>query len=360
MVSLAVLVCFLAVLHGVSSQLATLDGIFKVSSASTSGHEGKSSSTFLWTCQESSSGNVMCAGATKPNLSAEDEQLYGFCERNRELSSSEEGRRRLKGHYGKHGKHFGKYGKHGKHFGKYGKYWHTPEAEMEEMSPYDAYESRSPSELYRSYYDSWYGEGAYDRDFPLDDQDTYPPVDGEFSMPEFSAPEFSAPEFSVPIDPPFSIPDFGPEPPIKFKPEPPIKFKPDPKFPPGKDKFPPKKGKPFMEEGRRALTETQPTLLRVVEPAPELDLTIINIEGGVAGAPSFSFGHQMTNGSYRILHSDIKSDGDSIPSGYYTIVPNRTPSGDFKKATCYGAPVSSGVGGDRMAVATFDMVRLNI
>ena len=298
---------------------------------------------------------MLCAGAKKPTLSAKDEDKYGFCERSQEQTSDEtkEGRR-LKGYYGKqhYGKHYGKYGKfgklgkHGKYgkygkHAKYGKYWHSKETDM---SPSDYYDSRSPSELYRAYYDNWYGEGAYDKDFPLDDEEEVPPIDGEFSMPEMSMPEFS-----VPVDPPFSIP---------IEPEPPVKFKPDPKFPPGKEKFPPKKGKPFTEGGRRVLAEAQPGLLRVVETAPELDLTIINVEDGAREGPSFSFGHQMTNGSYRILHSDVKS-GATIPSGYYTIVPDRTPSGDFKKATCYGAPISDLL--DRNgAVQSFDMVRLNI
>ena len=39
------------------------------------------------------------------------------------------------------------------------------------MSPSDYYDSRSPSELYRAYYDNWYGEGAYDKDFPLDEEE---------------------------------------------------------------------------------------------------------------------------------------------------------------------------------------------
>ena len=62
----------------------------------------------------------------------------------------------------------------------------------------------------------------------------------------------------------------------------------------------------------------------------------------------------MTNGSYRILHSSIKAGSNAIPSGYYTIVPERSPSGDFKKATCYGAPVNA------EEVNTFSMVRLSL
>merc|ERR1711871_1228065 len=317
-------------LQYVMSQLATLDGIFRVSPYKRKGM------AYLWSCQESASGSVMCLGAERPTLNYEDEENFGFpvCEGS---SSNEggysEGRRLKAGKHGKHhykyGKHHHKYGKHHHKYGKYGKYW--------KVSPDDYYDGRVPSELYRDYYDYYYGDGAYDRDYP---SDAYSPENGEFSMPEVSMP-------------PFSIPVGGP--PENFKPAPP------------KKKLPPKKGKPFGdfpsgEDARqaRALQEGKPraSALRImeVEPmpvnvVPNVDVTIVNMEEGdlgygQTGVPSVSFGHQLTNGSYRMLHSSIKGNANDIPNGYYTIVPERSSSGDFKKATCYGSQIGSKAQGD--------------
>jgi hypothetical protein len=117
-----------------------------------------------------------------------------------------------------------------------------------------------------------------------------------------------------------------------------------------------------------------------------IELTVINVPPSTAattaggGGASLTIGHQMSNGSYKVLHTILPSttttntppaaaaaaaaaaapattaSSSGSLGGYYTLVPNRSKEGgDFKTATAY----RSGVARDG-ATTVLTMTRMDL
>ena len=105
-----------------------------------------------------------------------------------------------------------------------------------------------------------------------------------------------------------------------------------------------------------AATDNSNAAIGQLSPVLEsIELTVINVPPSTAaaatttttaggGGASLTIGHQMTNGSYKVLHTPLPSATTATVTataaasgleGYYTLVPDRSSGGDFMTATAY-------------------------